>query len=182
MKHWVALLRGINVGAAGKGRKRVPMAELRELAEGLGWQQVQTYIQSGNLVFASKGTAGKLAAALEGAIRDHFDFDVPVVVVAHGDLERHEADGPFADVADERPNLVHIGFTAKRPGRGVAAELEPYCQNGERVAVQGAVLWVDYANGVARSKLTPAVLDRAVGASITFRNVKTLRAVQAMCP
>ena len=182
MKHWVAWLRGINVGKAGKGRKSVPMAELRGLASELGFEDVQTYIQSGNLVFAAKGTAAKLAATLEQAIRERFGFDVPVVVVAHAELAAHEADGPFADVADERPNLVHVGFTTARLGKGVVDALAPYCVGGERVAVQGKVLWVDYADGVARSKLTPAVLDRAVGASITFRNVKTLRAVRAMLP
>ena len=58
------------------------MAALRKLAEGLGWQDVQTYIQSGNLVFAASGRASAHQAALEAAIRDRFGFDVPVVVCA----------------------------------------------------------------------------------------------------
>lgn len=182
MKHWVAWLRGINVGAAGKGRKSVPMAELRQLAEALGWKDSQTYIQSGNLLFAASGTASSLQAELEKAIRDHFSFDVPVVVCALADMEKALAACPYADEAEERANLVHIGFTASKLGKGVVADLEPYCKNGERVAVQGKFLWSDCPNGVGRSKLTPAVLDRAVGASVTMRNVKTLRAVVAMQP
>ena len=180
MKRWVGWLRGINVGAAGKGRKAVPMAALRELAEGLGWRDVQTYIQSGNVVFDAAGAAARLAPQLEQSIVERFGFAVPVVVVAHAELAGIATKCPFAAVVDERPNLVHVGFTAGKLARSVATALAPYCQNGERVAVQGPVLWVDFANGVARSKLTPAVFDRVVGASVTFRNVKTLRAVQAM--
>ncbi|MFT4516072.1 MAG: hypothetical protein ACI89X_000304 [Planctomycetota bacterium] len=180
MKHWVAWLRGINVGAAGKGRKSVPMAELRQLAEGLGWQGPQTYIQSGNLVFAASGTASALQAKLEQAIHDHFDFDVSVVVCALADMKKALAACPYADEAEQRANLVHVGFTTVKLGKSVLVDLEPYCQNGERVTVQGKFLWSDCPNGVGRSKLTPAVLDRAVGASVTMRNVKTLRAIVAM--
>ena len=59
----------------------------------------------------------------------------------------------------------------------VVAALEAYCTNSERPAVQGTFLWIDYASGVGRSKVTPAVLDRACGGSVTMRNVKTLHAV-----
>ena len=72
----VALLRGINVG----GNKKVPMAELRALGEKLGWRQVATYIQSGNVVFAGGGGAAAAERALEQAIEKRFGFPVPVVV------------------------------------------------------------------------------------------------------
>lgn len=180
MKHWVAWLRGINVGAAGKGRKSVPMAQLRELADGLGWSDVRTYIQSGNVVFAASGTAAAHEKKLEKAIVDHFDFEVPVVVCAITDLVKAQQANPFADVVDERPNLVHIGFPKAKLKKSVVKDLEPYCKNGERVAVQGSFLWSDCPNGVGRSKLTPQALDRAVGASVTMRNAKTLAAIIAM--
>lgn len=180
MKQWVAWLRGINVGAAGKGRKSVPMKELRALAEGLGWRDVATYIQSGNVVFAASATAAVLQAQLEEAIQGHFGFEVPVVVCALADMKKALADCPFAEAAETRANLVHIGFTTARLSKSVVTKLEPYCQAGELVAVKGRYLWTDSPNGVARSKVTPAVLDRAAGASVTLRNVKTLRAVVEM--
>lgn len=180
MKQWVAWLRGINVGAAGKGRKAVAMSELRDVADGLGWGAVQTYIQSGNLVFAASGAATALQAKLEHALSAHFGFEVAVVVCAMADLVKAQSACPFADEAVERPNMVHIGFTTAKLSARVLAELEPYCKNGERVAVQGKFLWADYASGVGRSKLTPAILDRVVGASVTMRNVNTLRAILAM--
>lgn len=180
MKRYVALLRGINVGAAGKGRKGVPMARLRELVAGCGGEQVATYIQSGNVVFAAEGTPAKLEAAIEAAIRDEFGFDVPVVVRPHAELVRIARDCPFADSADERPNLVHVGFAKGKVTAAMAKATAPYCTAGERVVVVGQAIWADYAEGVARSKLTPAVLDRAFGTPVTMRNVKTLAALVAM--
>ncbi|MGE3174556.1 MAG: DUF1697 domain-containing protein [Planctomycetota bacterium] len=180
MEHRVAWLRGINVGAAGRGRKSVPMAELRELAESLGAREVRTYIQSGNLLFAGAGTADRWRTKLEAGIRARFGCEVPVVVSAAADLARARRACPFADAAAERPNLVHIGFTTGSLGRAVPAALAPYCTQEERVAVRGGFLWADYPVTIARSKLTPAVLDRVVGASVTMRNVKTLDAVLAL--
>ncbi|MCB9878957.1 MAG: DUF1697 domain-containing protein [Planctomycetes bacterium] len=180
MKRYVALLRGINVGAAGKGRKAVPMARLRELVEGCGGADVMTYIQSGNVVFAVDGAPAKLEAALENAIRDEFGFDVPVVVRPHAELVRIADCCPFAEAAAERPNLVHVGFAKGKVTAAMAKATAPYCTAGERVVVVGQAIWADYAEGVARSKLTPAVLDRAFGASVTMRNVKTLGALVTM--
>lgn len=186
MKQWVAWLRGINTGAAGKGRKSVPMAELRSLAAGLGWQDVQTYIQSGNLMFAATGTAAKLEEQLEAAIREHFSFDVPVCALPMDHLLKALQQCPFPGEVEERANLVHMGLV-KRDGMhkgklqiGLAGLLEPYCTNGERVIVLGPYLWTDCPNGVGRSKVTPAVLDRAAGASVTMRNAKTVKAICEM--
>jgi uncharacterized protein (DUF1697 family) len=180
MKRYVALLRGINVGAAGKGRKSVPMARLRELVADCGGEHVTTYIQSGNVVFGSGGVAGKLELAIEAAIRGEFGFDVPVVVRPLADLARIAADCPFAAAAEERPELVHVGFAKGKVTAAMAKAAAPYCTAGEHLVMVGQAIWVDYAEGVARSKLTPAVLDRAFGASVTMRNMKTLAALVAM--
>ena len=75
MGRMVALLRAVNVG----GRK-LPMAELRALCAELGWEDVATYIQSGNVVFAAGGKAAAIEAALEDAIRSVSAIDVPVIV------------------------------------------------------------------------------------------------------
>jgi len=180
VKQLVALLRGINVGATGKGRKAVPMAELRALAEDLGWKNAQTYIQSGNLVFDASTAAATAEQKLTAAIADHFGFDVPVIVRPLEDLVRAEGECPFAAAADERPNLVHIGFAKEKVVKSAVAACIDYCTNGERVAVKGQFIWSDCPNGVGRSKLTPAVLDRAFGSPVTMRNVKTLRALAAI--
>jgi uncharacterized protein (DUF1697 family) len=170
----IALLRGINVG----GNRKVPMAQLRVLAQRLGWGNVTTYIQSGNVVFTANGVSTAAAEQqLEQAIELHFGFAVPVIVRSATGWLCAVARCPFAAAALERPNLVHLGF-GKRPPRAAAAkDLAPYCKTGERVAVRGDAIWIDYAAGVARSKLTPAVLDRVIGSTVTLRNVKTVQAI-----
>lgn len=156
------------------------MADLRRLATELGWDDPATYIQSGNLVFRATETAEDLAAALEKALADRFGFEVPVVVRDATDWLRDAASSPFPDAEHERPNLLHLALARQTPPKGLASDLQRYCTAGERIAVRRGVLWLDYPNGVARSKVTPAVLDRAVGAPVTARNWKTVRALAAM--
>lgn len=172
----VALLRGINVG----GNKRVPMSQLRVLAQRLGWANVATYIQSGNLVFAGGGDLAAAERQLEQAILLHFGFAVPVIVRTGAAWLRAAARCPFAPAAAERPKLVHLGFSKRRARAGAAKALAPYCTAGERVVLRGDAIWIDYEGGVARSKLTPPVLDRVIGSTVTLRNVKTVAAIAAL--
>lgn len=172
----VALLRGINVG----GHRKVPMAELRACCDAIGWRDVRTYIQSGNVVFRAAGEASALAGALESTLEARFGFAVPVVVRRAAAWRRLARGGVFPDAEDARPKLVHVGLAAIAPPRGAPAALERYCTAGERVVVRAGALWIDYAGGAARSKLTPTVVDRVVGATVTMRNVNTVAAITAL--
>lgn len=172
----VALLRGVNVG----GNKKVPMATLRELAAALGWRDAQTYVQSGNLVFRARGPSAALGAKLERAIATRLGFEVPVIVRGAAEWLEYAKGGAFIEAEVERPKLLHLAFSKSKPPRSVVAALQPYCTAGEIVALRRDALWIDYSNGVARSKLTPAVLDRAVGATVTARNWNTVQALAEM--
>ncbi len=173
---WVGLLRGINVG----GNKKVPMAELRELATGLGWAAVQTYIQSGNMVFRASGKPAVLAAALEQAIEGQFGFVVPVIVRSGDEWCDYAASSAFSAAASARPNLLHLAASRLPPKGDAAKELQPCCKAGEQVLMRDGALWIDFPNGVARSKLTSAVLDGVVGSTVTMRNWKTVQAIAAL--
>ena len=78
---YIGLLRGINVG----GHNKIPMADLRTLVATMGWSQVQTYIQSGNLVFTAAGAPAAIEDQLEQAIERHFALSIPVLVRAAAD-------------------------------------------------------------------------------------------------
>jgi uncharacterized protein (DUF1697 family) len=169
----VALLRGINVG----GNRKLPMADLRELAAGLGWRDVATYVQSGNLVGAVAAAPPAVGRRLERALAEHCGFAVAVVVRDGAAFANDVAACPFAD---EAPAQVHFGACAMRPAPSLPRDLAAYCAAGERVAVIGDALWIHFASGVARSKLTSAVLDRAVGGTVTLRNLTSARAIAAL--
>lgn len=175
-KGFVALLRGINVG----GNKRVPMAALRSLAEGLGWQRVATFIQSGNLVFVSDGSRAALEEDLERALARHFGFSVEVIVRGGAAWRRYVAGTPFPDAQAARPQHVLLGLSKRPPSPEAAERLRAYCKAGERVEIAGDAIWIDFAAGVGKSKLSPAVLDRAVGSTVTARNWTTVQALATL--
>jgi uncharacterized protein (DUF1697 family) len=176
MKACVALLRGINVGGAHK----VPMAELRPLCEALGWQEVGTYIQSGNVVFRAGAAAAKLEADLESAIERHFGFAVAVIVRTALQWRALAAANPFPDAARDAPNRVMIALSKHAPAADAAAELQARARDGERVVQAGGALWIDFPAGAGRSRLSPAVLDRLAGSPVTMRNWRTVGKVNAL--
>ena len=91
MARFIALLRGINVG----GHALVPMARLRDICAGLGWNEVETYIQSGNVVFEASGKAAALEAALEKALAGAFGFAPAVIVRSAAQVRALAAANPF---------------------------------------------------------------------------------------
>jgi uncharacterized protein (DUF1697 family) len=175
-KALIVLLRGINVG----GNKRVPMAELCTLAKKIGAVHVESYIQSGNLLVVTALSPSAFEAALERAIAKHFGFTVDVIARSASEWRRYAAGSPFRDAESARPHLLHLGLTKMKPKAGALAVLEPYAKAGERVRWEGDGLWIDFVAGVARSKLTPAVLDRAAGSTVTARNYRTVQKLWAM--
>jgi uncharacterized protein (DUF1697 family) len=161
---YVGFLRGVNVG----GRNRLPMAELRTLAESLGYADVRTFIQSGNLVFSASGRVAP--AALEAAIATHFGLEVPVVLRTAAELEAAVRANPFAAADLSR---LHVGFMAGPPAASGLAVLERAPFLPEEFAVQGADVYLYLPEGVARTKL-PRYLERRLGLPMTVRNWKTL--------
>ena len=168
---YLALLRGINVG----GNKKVPMATLRELAGKLGYSEVTTYIQSGNLLVTATVGAAELTQALEQSIAKTFGFSVEVIVRTAAQWHAYQQQPGFSDAANQRPNLLLLGSAKARIKAGCVDELTRYAKAGERIAIANDAIWVDFAGGVGKSKLTPAVIDRAAGSTVTMRNWTTVQ-------
>jgi uncharacterized protein (DUF1697 family) len=175
MERMVALLRAVNVG----GRK-LPMAELRALCEELGWSEVETYIQSGNVVFAAAGSLPKLEGKLEQAIADRFAMDVPVIVRAREQWQAYPAANPFPEAARDEPNRLMMLLSKAPPNGDAQAELQKRAKDGERVKQAGHALWIHFPAGSARSSLTPTVIDRLIGSPATARNYRTVVKIQEM--
>ena len=174
MGRMVALLRAVNVG----GRK-LPMAELRTLCAGLGWSDVATYIQSGNVVFTAPGKPEAIEAVLEKAIEKQFGLDVPVIVRSQAEWAEYPGLNPFPEAAGDEPNKLHVLLVAKRPPAKDAAEaIQARAEAGERVRQAGDALWFHYPEGAGTSKLTPSLIDRAIGSPGTARNFNTVMKLQ----
>jgi len=165
----VALLRGVNVGG-----RSLPMAALRALCGKLGWADVATYIQSGNVLFDAPGEAAALEAALERAIRNEFGFDVPVLVRSAAQLDAYLDGNPFREAARDTPHRLLLLVPKAPPAADAATTLAARGEAGERVARAADALWVHFPNGIAGSKLSPLLIDKLVASPATSRNWRTI--------
>lgn len=177
LENHLALLRGINVG----GRNKIPMKELVAACEDLGWTNVRTHLQTGNVLFHASAAAKSLEAALEKAIQTRFGLNTPVMLCDLTTLEKLVRESPFSKEAVEEPGRVLLYLAKRKLATDLEAELASRAKHGEQVAVASArALWAYYPKGVGVSKLTPAVLDRAAGGNVTGRNWNTITRLLAM--
>ena len=170
---WVALLRGVNVG----GHNRVPMAELRAALADDGIEDVATYIASGNVVLRADACP---AGRIERVIAERFDLDIAVVARSGRQLRDAIEANPFTELAAREPRSVHCFFTSTPVDDDVLADLDHERFRPDRVAVGAGELFAAFPDGVARSKLTTAVLDRIAGGPTTGRNWNTVRKLEQM--
>ena len=153
------------------------MADLRQLCVKTGFGDVVTYIQSGNVVFSARGTATAAETKLETALLAHFGFAVDVVVRTTADWAAYEAGNPFADMPSSEAKLVHLLVSKGPPKPDAVAALRPRAANGERIEAAGDALWIHYPRGAGTTKLSPSLLDRAVGSPVTARNWRTVQEI-----
>ncbi|MEU6347799.1 DUF1697 domain-containing protein [Streptomyces sp. NPDC047072] len=169
---YAALLRGINVG----GNKKVPMAELRTLMEGLGLDDVRTYLQSGQAVFAADhGDEDSLAAELVGAIEKRFGFAVGVIVRDHAYLRAIVENCPFP-AADLEAKQLHVTYFSEpaAPDRYQEIDRETYLPEEFRLGDRALYLYAP--NGLGRSKLAEHLAKPRLnkGLIATSRNWNTV--------
>ncbi len=167
---FVALLRGINVG----GANRLPMRELQALLGALGCREVRTYIQSGNAVFvAPTEQAAQLPGLISEAIGARSGLAVPVVLRRAAELAAVAEDNPFLGAGAD-PCSLHVLFLAEAPDAAAVARLDPDRSPPDAFVVRGREVYLCCPDGLARSKLTNAYFDRALGTTSTGRNWRTV--------
>jgi uncharacterized protein (DUF1697 family) len=166
---WIALLRGINLGA----RNKVSMPDLRELFSDLGAEDVTTYVQSGNVVFRSAAARDELTRAIENEIRSRFGLDVTILLRTNEELAAVAAGNPFA--ADEpEPTKLHATFLVKSPERARVSALEEKQFEPDRFHVTSDVVYLHCPEGYGRSKLSNAFFEKQLGVAATTRNWRTV--------
>jgi uncharacterized protein (DUF1697 family) len=170
----VALLRGVNVGTA----KRVPMAELRAAAEGLGHERPATLLNSGNLVFSATRALGPDDAdALRAAVRARTGVDAELVVLDAGSFTRIAAANPLREASREA-KLLSVAFAPA--GRPVVEEAPPAPDLApELMVVTGEAVYQWLPDGVLASRV-PAAWWRSLSVPVTARNDATVRRIEAL--
>ncbi|HEY2857296.1 MAG TPA: DUF1697 domain-containing protein [Terracidiphilus sp.] len=180
MATFIALLRAVNVGGTGK----LSMAELRKLLEGLGYTRVETYIQSGNVVFDAKGTAAKVARDVSAALKQHTGAPVDVILRTPEELEAVIAGNPFAAEAAADGARVHVGFLDKPAPATAQAALQQivdkYPQRRDRFHLNGDTLYLHVPDGAADTKFAGKPLERALASPATARNWNTVLKLREM--
>ena len=175
METCVALVRGINVG----GKNSLPVTALVRLLEGLGAQDVKTYIQSGNAVFRlARRDSAHIAARLAAGIQQDFGFAPHVLVLSHAALAQAIADNPFAQ-AQTQPNSLHLGFLAQRPVLANTEKFVALKAASENFQVRGQVFYLHAPDGIGRSRLA-ARAESLLGVDMTLRNWRSVCALLDM--
>ena len=167
MNHYVALFRGINVG----GKQILPMQDLKDIMENLNYQNVATYIQSGNVVFSSKNTRPKTAAQnLSSAIAAQKGFTPLVMILSAAEFHKAMTQNPFP--VDDGKTL-HCYFLAESPPQPNLEKLEALQADDEQYQLIDQCFYLHAPNGIGRSKLA-AGAEKALGVAATARNWNTV--------
>ena len=172
----ICMLRGVNVG----GHNKIGMDALREICVALKLRNPQTYIQSGNVVFATAGPGlTRLAARIESAIEKRFGFRPSVILRTASELREVVARNPFCDCPGLEPAKLAVSFLADAPKAEVRARVPAIQVGPEELRLHGRELYIYFPDGMGRSKLPP-VLDRTLKITATARNWNTVNKLLAM--
>jgi uncharacterized protein (DUF1697 family) len=170
MARYICFLRGVNVGGKGK----VPMTELKSVLEDIGFENVKTVLQSGNVVFTARGKpdSKKIEAAIDRAFR--YRSDVHLLTPAQ--LRKMVDDNPFKEAAKKDPGHLVMFVLPGKPQATANAKLAALATEDEKFSVKPNAVYVHFGGGMGRSKLA-AAMDRALGVRGTARNWNTVNKV-----
>ena len=170
---YVALLRAINLGP----KNKLPMPDLSRMFAEAGCRDVETYIQSANVVFsATPDVSARLPELIAAQIEKRFRYQVPVILRTAEQVRNVVRNNPFLkDGAPEE--TLHVMFLADPPALNRIRALDPDRSPPDAFAVMGQEVYLRLPNGVARSKLTNAYFDSKLGTIATARNWRTVTAL-----
>ena len=183
MQSYVCFLRGINVG----GSKQVKMTNLIKIFESSGFSNVQTYVQSGNVVFQAHGISSpsSIAETIHQSIKETLNFDIPIIVRSASEIEMIRQNIPFSVNVDKAGINLHVCFVNKSLTQESIAKLMNIDGRGDSLSVHDETfteIYLHCPNGYARSSISSIHLEKNLGKEYfcTVRNWNTLSAVSKM--
>ena len=170
MKTYIAILRGINVS----GKNKIKMDALKSSFSELGFEKVQTYIQSGNVVFRYQETdSANLAERISKQIKDDFGFDVPVLVLGAEQLSNIIKNNPFAGDENKEAQFLHVTFLKENPVNVNEEKIKTYVNDGEEFVISDGAIYLFCPHGYGKTKLNNNFFESQLKVSATTRNWKT---------
>jgi uncharacterized protein (DUF1697 family) len=175
MRIWIAFLKGINVG----GNNKIRMKDLVEEFQTLGFSEVRTYIQSGNVVFQhNRGNAKSLSTLISTAIQSRFGISSQTIILSTQDLDRAIGANPFPEIqSDLEAKFLHLYFLARPSTKFDQIRLDAIKRPSERWTFKDNVFYLHTPEGSGDSKLATQI-EKIVGAPATARNLRTVLAIQ----
>lgn len=171
MKTYVTLLRGINVS----GQKKIKMADLKSLYEVLGFEEVVTYIQSGNVIFRSEVNNKKeLNSSIVSAIEKNYGFIVPVLVLDVEELMEVFLNNPFILGGVDDVSRLHVTLLDEIPEGQLVDSLNSLKSGEDEFKIIENRIYINCPNGYGRTKFTNTLFERKLKVRATTRNWKTI--------
>jgi uncharacterized protein (DUF1697 family) len=172
-----ALLRAVNL----PGHNKVGMAELRKLLTDLGFEDVQSLLQSGNLAFRSESrTSAQLEGLLEAEAKKRLGFTTDFFVRTASEWRTVVAGNPFPEEAERDPGHLIVMFLKQAPDAKDVAALQQAITGREVVRAKGRHAYIVYPDGVGRSRLTNVIIEKKLGTRSTGRNWNTVLKLGAL--
>ena len=168
---YISILRGINVG----GKKKIKMDDLKTLYENSGFEDVSTYIQSGNVIFTSNETSkSSIKSKLENTITQEYGFDVPIYICTHEEMKNIFKNSPFIESEEEENGTkVLVTFLSSTPTD--IDKVMSYVKEPEKLVVSNDIVYLYCPNGYGKSKLSNNFLESKLKVVATTRNWKTVK-------
>ncbi len=170
MSTYISILRGINVS----GKHLIKMEALRTTYENAGFSSVQSYVQSGNIVFQSDSVhTGELEQEITRLIKTDFGFEVPVIVLSTSTLKRIIENNPFLK-QEKDPGFFHVTFLSEKPEQDAVSVIEAKKSEGEAIAFSDEAVYLYCPNGYGKTRLTNTFIESKLSVTATTRNWRTV--------
>lgn len=167
MVTYISLLRGINVS----GQKKILMSDLKSLFEELGFAKVQTYIQSGNVIFQStEKDKNVISKALQNSISQKYNFEVPVLIIKLDELEAIAKANPFLAIADFNPKFQYIGFLFSSAEQEKIKGIAKFSNEIETFEITQSAIYFYCRSGYGKTKFSNNFFESKLKVAATTRN------------
>lgn len=173
----ISMLRGVNLGP----RNRIKMDALREMYESLKLEDPRSYVQSGNVIFRTKGKNDpQLANKIQAAIQKKFGCCPEVILRTADEMRKAIAANPFPQEVEREPSKVLVTFLAAQPPREAESSLAKFAGFPEKLHLKGREMYIYFPNGAGKSKLPWSAVEKLLKVTGTARNWNSVQAILAI--